>query len=69
MKILGHRNAECIKCDVVLLHMIRVGALVMCPPCFEAEFKTDDPVRKERTKYLHWLSVYNTKIEKELEME
>ena len=58
MRILGHRNADCVKCKIVLLHMVRVGAIIMCPNCLEEEFKSDDPVKKERGNYLYWLNVY-----------
>ena len=68
MKILGHRNADCVKCKKVLHDMIRVGAVIMCPLCFEEEFKTDDPVRKERGNYLHWLHVYTEGMMREEEV-
>jgi hypothetical protein len=35
--------------------MIRVGAIIFCEKCIKEEFKSDDPVRLERAKYLKWL--------------
>ena len=40
--------------------MHRIGAFAMCEVCSKEEFKTDDPVRKERKRYIEWLNVYKT---------
>ena len=61
-RLFAHRNAECVKCEVILRDMVRIGAIIMCPSCFEEEFSTDDPVREERPKYFHWLHKW---VEKE----
>ncbi len=50
-----HHNASCIKCDALHKEMIRVGAIIFCEKCIKEEFKSDDPVRLERAKYLKWL--------------
>lgn len=47
-----HSNASCVECDVVLKEMVRVGAIVLCSSCFKSIFKTKNPVRDEREKYL-----------------
>jgi hypothetical protein len=55
-----HHNASCIKCDALHKEMIRVGAIIFCEKCIKEEFKSDDPVRLEREKYLKWLHIWNT---------
>jgi hypothetical protein len=36
--------------------------MVFCDKCAEDEFKTNDPPRLEREKYLKWLEVYKAQI-------
>ena len=50
-----HHNVPCIKCKALHKEMVRVGAVVFCERCIGEEFESDDPVRLERTTYLHWL--------------
>lgn len=55
----GVTNAECLNCYAVEKEMFRAGALIFCPKCFP--FKTKDPVRMERVKYLRWLKKWEEK--------
>lgn len=57
-KVMTHYNVECLKCGAVPKVMTSVGVVTMCPECFLEEFHTDDPVKEEREKYLHWLDVH-----------
>ena len=61
--IMTHINASCLKCDTIERYMVVTGALHFCEKCFQEEFKTDHPSKKEREKYLKWLDVYRTKVE------
>lgn len=58
-----HHNAECIKCEALEKEMIRVGAVIFCRKCVSEEFNSDDPVRQERERYLHWLRLGYKKLE------
>lgn len=48
-------NNPCVCCGAINIDMIRVGAIILCKPCFGKEFTTDDPIDKERDVYLKWL--------------
>lgn len=52
-------NAKCLKCGRIKRNMARYGALIFCVKCCNEEFKSDDPVTRERENYLKWLAVYN----------
>ena len=60
-----HHNAECVKCEVIQKEMIWVGAVIFCQKCVGEEFSSDDPVTKERERYLHWLRIGYKKLDEE----
>jgi len=55
-------NSVCLKCGVVEEVMIKVGILVFCKKCCKEEFKTNDPVEKEKSLYKKWLKKYEEKM-------
>ena len=55
-------NASCIKCNGVYGEMVRIGCIVLCDKCFIVEFKTNDPVKQEREKYLKLVDAMHKKI-------
>jgi len=57
-------NRECDECANIEEEMVKVGGIILCKYCFREQFSTDDPVKKEREKYLKLL---NASIEKALE--
>lgn len=52
-------NAKCANCKAIEEEMRRVGAVTFCPSCCDRVFESDDPVRKEREKYLTFLHLQN----------
>jgi hypothetical protein len=56
-----HYNTGCICCKTVEEKMIKVGPMVFCYLCFERQFKTNDPINKERATYSVWLNRYKEK--------
>jgi DNA-directed RNA polymerase subunit RPC12/RpoP len=48
-------NAKCASCGDVREEMIRVGAVIFCPYCYDEIFISDDPVKEERETYLKFL--------------
>jgi hypothetical protein len=46
------QNNECAICHSVEKEMVNIGSAFMCKKCFFSEFQTDDPMNKEREKYL-----------------
>jgi len=56
-------NSRCLLCSSVDYEMVRIGILVFCKKCAANEFRTLDPVREERERYLHFLRVYESKFE------
>ena len=59
-----YTNALCLKCDCIKKYMVKIGAFIMCPKCFEDEFNTDkiNPDSVKGRKYYKWLKIYNEKI-------
>lgn len=45
-------NQHCDECFDTHREMVAIGAIILCPRCFRGTFKTDNPVSKERDKYL-----------------
>uniref|UniRef100_A0A6M3XFM8 Uncharacterized protein n=1 Tax=viral metagenome TaxID=1070528 RepID=A0A6M3XFM8_9ZZZZ len=52
-------------CSSVDYEMVRIGVLVFCMKCAANEFRTLDPVREERERYLHFLRVYEKIFDEE----
>ena len=61
-KIYIHNNVMCVICQRCEEEMRRVGAVYFCTDCCEVAFTTDDPVRKEREKYLQYLHLQMEQI-------
>jgi hypothetical protein len=59
--IRAYFNASCCKCDAVEQEMVAVGAIILCIGCMESTFTTDNPVTKEREKYLSLLNLQKEK--------
>jgi len=62
-----HTNASCVNCGVIHKTMVRVGAFIMCNPCWEHNFNVDlipmeGPLRE---KYLVFLKRYQNEVDKE----
>ncbi len=53
-------NIKCLRCNIVQLKMVRIGALFMCPSCFAEEFGAEttefDPESVLGTHYYTWVN-------------